>query len=313
MIGKIILIISIAILIILLIILSIIAIKIYKEFKKIFYNVECKSLLDIDLTNTHYEKHLDKIRTNILKLRERKKEDVYILNDNLKLHGSFYNNDSINTVIMVHGYHAKPENNFHTSSISFFNHNYNVLLVDDRCHNDSEGTYTTMGIQEQYDILKWINWVNENTKTQNIVLYGVSMGAATVGYLSNKLDNTNVRCLIMDCGFTSFYDEIFYQERNHKLSPLVLFFMRVFAKIKLGIDIKNSTIDSLKDSKVPVYFIHGLEDEMVPVEHTISAYNGTTSEKKVRYVENCGHTTAFLIDYDYLDKDLFLFIDKFMR
>ena len=313
MIGKIILIIILSLALFLLILLSIIGIIVYKEFKKVFYRSECKSLLDVDLTNTHYEKHLDKIRTNILELRARPKEDIYIDNDNLKLHGSFYNNDSTNTVIMVHGYHAKPENNFHASSKSFFNHGYNVLLIDDRSHNESEGSYTTMGLREQYDVLKWINWVNENTNTKNIVLYGVSMGAATVGYLANKLDNTNVRTIVMDCGFTSFYDEIFYNERNHKISFLVLFFMRLFAKMKFGIDIKNRTLDSLKESNVPVYFIHGLNDELVPVEHTISAYNVTLTEKRYHYVEGAGHTTSFLIDYDYLDQDLFLFINKYLR
>ena len=95
--------------------------------------------------------------------------------------------------------------------------------------------------------------------------------------------------------------------------PFILFFMRLFGKLEFGIDIKTRTIDALKNAKVPIYFIHGLDDEMVPVEHTIAAYNATTSEKRVHYVEGSGHTTAFMIDYDYLDKDLFLFIDKYLR
>ena len=185
-------------------------------------------------------------------------------------------------------------------------------MIDERAHNDSEGKYTTVGLKEQYDVLSWIKWVEDNTSSKNIILYGVSMGSATLGYLSNKLDNTKVKAIVMDCGFTSFYDELFYKLRNNKLSFMILMYLRMYALVLLKIDIKESTIDSLKNAKVPIYFIHGLDDEMVPVEHTIANFNATSSEKKVHYVKDSGHTTAYLIDYDYLDKDLFSFINKYL-
>ena len=310
---KILIIVGICLISIIVLIFIVLSVLMLRLFKKTFKRTECKSLLDMDLSNTHYAKHLDKIRINIKELEAKPCEVVKIKNDGLTLSGRFYNQGSSNTVIMAHGYHAKAFNNFHASSQAFFNHNYNILMIDERAHNDSEGRYTTVGIKEQYDIISWIKWVEETTNTNNIILYGVSMGASTLGYLSNKLEDTLVRAIVMDCGFTSFYDEVFYKTKTSALLPFVLFYMRLYAKMVLGIDIRKSTLESLKDAKVPVYFIHGLNDEMVPVEHTIAAFNATTSEKRVHYVEECGHTTAFLIDYDYLDKDLFSFIGKFLR
>ena len=285
----------------------------YKVFLNVFKRKKCYSLLDLDLSKTHYARNLDKIRKNIEDLRNRPCEVVSIKNDGLSLKARFYNNNSMNTVIMAHGYHAQAFNNFHASFISFFNHGYNVLMIDERAHNDSEGDFTTVGIKEEYDLLKWIKWVEDNTNTKNIILYGVSMGAATVGYASNKLDETKVKGIILDCGFTSFYDEVFFQQRNRKFLFLILFFLRLYAKMFLHIDIKKSTIECLRECKKPAYFIHGLDDEMVPIEHTIAAYNAVTVDKKAHYVPSCGHTTAFLIDYDYLDKDVFLFFDKYIE
>ena len=283
----------------------------YKVFINIFKRKKCYSLLDLDLSNTHYAKHLDKIKENIEELKNRPCEVVSIKNDGLALKARYYNNNSKNTIIMAHGYHAQAFNNFHASFKSFYSHGYNVLMTDERAHNDSEGEYTTVGLKEQYDLLEWIKWVEDNTNTKSIVLYGVSMGATTVGYVSNKLDNTKVKAIILDCGFTSFYDEIFYKEKSKGFLFLIIFFLRLYAKMILHIDIKKSTLDTLKETKTPAYFIHGIDDEMVPVEHTIAAYNATISDKKVHYVLGCGHTTAFLIDYDYLDKDVFNFLDKY--
>lgn len=309
---EILLIISISILSIIVLLFIIYGFIMAIVFKKTFGRSKCISLLDLDLRNTHYNKHLKQIKEYILYFSSIPYEVVKIKNDNLVLSGKYYNNGSPNTVIMAHGYHAKSLNNFHASGISFLNHGYNILMIDERAHNDSEGKFTTMGLKEQYDILEWIKWVERTTNTQNIVLYGVSMGAASVCYLSNKLENTLVRAIVSDCGFTSFYDEIFYQERKRIDLLLILFFMRLYAKMFLHIDIKNRVSESLKDDIIPIYFIHGLDDEMVPVEHTITNFNAVKAEKKVRYVAGAGHTTSFLIDYDYLDKDVFSFINKYI-
>lgn len=285
----------------------------YIMFKKIFRRGECKSFLDLDLSNTHYAPYIEIIRENIKKLQNIPYNDVYVENDKLRLHGRFIDLKGNNVVIMAHGYHATPFNNFQTSGLAFIEHGYSVLLIDERAHNESEGNYTHVGLSEQYDLLKWIKWVEENTKAENIILYGVSMGSATLGYVSNKLEGTKVRAMVMDCGFTSFYDEIFYKEKNNIFSFLSLFYLRLYAKMFLKIDIKKSTIESLKETSIPIYFIHGLEDEMVPYEHTIASFNAVPSDKKVRYVSGAGHTTGFLIDKDFLDNDLFDFLNGYLK
>lgn len=285
----------------------------YFVFRSNFHRVENKSLLDLDLSKTHYAKYIDILKENITEFKSLPCETFNIVNDNLKLNARYYNRNSENTVIFVHGFQAQAFNNFHASSKSFFNHNYNVLLIDQRAHNDSEGNYTTVGLKEQYDVLCWIKYLEANTNVKNIILYGVSMGAATVGYLTNKLKDTKVRVAIMDCGFISFYDEVFYKMRKSKINFLVAPFMRMWAKICLHIDIKENTLDTLACSDVPVYFIHGTNDGLVPVEHSIAAYNSCNNDKAIHYVEGAGHTAGFMVDYEFLDQDVFLFINKYLK
>ncbi|WP_431189473.1 hypothetical protein, partial [Escherichia coli] len=62
------------------------------------------------------------------------------------------------------------------------------------------------------DYVQWINKVLENNgKSQEIVLYGVSMGAATVMMTSGEKLPDNVKAIIEDCGYSSVHDELAYQ------------------------------------------------------------------------------------------------------
>ncbi|BDP53469.1 hypothetical protein EfmJHP35_13930 [Enterococcus faecium] len=75
----------------------------------------------------------------------------------------------------------------------FHDMGYNVLVPDARGHGKSEGDYIGFGWPERKDYVQWINKVLENNgKSQEIVLYGVSMGAATVMMTSGEKLPDNV-------------------------------------------------------------------------------------------------------------------------
>ena len=60
---------------------------------------------------------------------------------------------------------------------------------------------------ESKDLLKWIALVNESFPGGKIVLYGVSMGAATVMRASGLALPETVAGIVEDCGFTSCREE----------------------------------------------------------------------------------------------------------
>ncbi|HBM7987392.1 TPA: alpha/beta hydrolase [Enterococcus faecalis] len=84
------------------------------------------------------------------------------------------------TVIMAHGYMGSAE----TMSVfakMYHDGGYNVLAPDARGHGKSQGDYIGFGWPDRKDYVQWIEKVlTDNGQQEQITLYGVSMGAATV-------------------------------------------------------------------------------------------------------------------------------------
>ncbi|MGV2687118.1 alpha/beta hydrolase, partial [Clostridium perfringens] len=92
---------------------------------------------------------------------------------------------------------------------------YNVLIPDLRAHGNSEGSYIGMGWNDRLDIIEWINLIIKNYENTEIILHGVSMGAATVSMVSGENLPNNVKVIIADCGYTSVWKQF-----SHKLKGL---------------------------------------------------------------------------------------------
>lgn len=60
----------------------------------------------------------------------------------------------------------------------YSNRNYNVLLPDNCAHGNSQGSFIGMGYLDQFDIFEWINYIVSIDDNAEILLHGVSMGAA---------------------------------------------------------------------------------------------------------------------------------------
>ena len=111
-------------------------------------------------------------------------EDVFITSfDGLRLHAKFYAapDPKAPVQIMFHGYKSAAERDFCGGLREGIDGGFNVLLVDQRAHGESEGKYLTFGVNERFDCLSWANYAAERFgRDVKIYLYGISMGAATV-------------------------------------------------------------------------------------------------------------------------------------
>ena len=132
--------------------------------------------------------------------------------DNLNLHAYkvLNQNDSNKWVITVHGYTSEGIN-MSSYAKNYYDIGYNVLIPDLRSHGLSEGDYIGMGWDDRLDIIDWINTILEYNPNAEIVLHGVSMGAATVSMVSGEDLPSNVKAIVADCGYTSVWDEFAYQ------------------------------------------------------------------------------------------------------
>jgi hypothetical protein len=243
--------------------------------------------------------------------------DEYIdSNDGLKLHSykivNKYSTDK--WVIVVHGYKDSGLNVSYYAR-RYYNMGYNVLVPNLRGHNLSEGDYIGMGWDDRLDILSWIDYLLEENSECDIVLHGVSMGAATVSMASGEDLPENVRAIISDCGYTSVWDEFAYQLNEIFSLPEfpILYLTSFVSKIKAGYSLRDaSVIEQVKKSNTPILYIHGDEDDFVPYYMMEALYDATSSDKEMLTIAGATHARAAKVNPTVYWNNVFKFISKYL-
>lgn len=280
-------------------------------FLGIFYRHRAIMLEKDDIQNTQYYPFAKQLKRDILFVKEIPCENVTIkAKDGVSLFARYYNKNSNKTIIFVHGYQSSAFNNFSTATIDFLNSGYNVLLIDQRAHGNSGGRFTTLGCREKDDLQLWINYIDSKKEVADIIVYGISMGATTVGYAAENVKTNKVKGLIMEAGFTCFYDELVSSLGRVFMKRAALNYVYLMAKTVLGIDIKQSVESSLKNNKIPVLFLHGDNDKEVPLEFTERSYCACASTKEKIIVNDAGHTLCYITGGQPLQKQINNFIDN---
>jgi pimeloyl-ACP methyl ester carboxylesterase len=106
-------------------------------------------------------------------------------------------------VVIVHGY-ADSKIGGIAWAPTFRAMGFNVLAIDLRAHGESGGAQTTAGYFERHDVSRVIDQLRANrpAETAEIVLFGVSLGAAVVGAAAALRDD--VTAVIMDCPYSDY-------------------------------------------------------------------------------------------------------------
>lgn len=242
-------------------------------------------------------------------------EEVIIKSyDGLKLKGYFHRvyKDSKKVVIMNHGYTANHYIDYQFTDI-FFEEGYNVLLIDMRSHGESEGKVASYGYNESKDIGSWVRWIKDKIgEDAYIGLHGQSMGAATV-MLYGATHPNDIKFIIEDCGFTSAREAIKFQFRKVKIPFWPLYdLIRVKVKRKYKFDFNNiSPEDAIVKSDIPVLFIHGDNDKVVPTWMGKALYNEKNGEMDRLYlVQGAGHMEAYSKDKEKYKQVVKEFLDN---
>ena len=228
--------------------------------------------------------------------------DVYTSSyDGLKLHATYFEGEPDRPfAIGFHGYRSSALRDLCGISLYYYYRSFNVILVDERSHGESEGKTITFGEKERLDVLAWINYVKETYgEDKKIILFGMSMGAATV-LLSTELDLPNeVISVVADCPFSNAEEIIKKGCRDKKippsiLFPAILFGARVFGGFKLSL---HSPLEAVKNAKIPILLIHGTGDSLVPHEMSdeLAAVGKTINYLRI---DGAPHLLSMMCDED---------------
>jgi len=248
---------------------------------------------------------------------EAEPKDVYIDSfDALRLHALVDDRKSDRFVICCHGYTADASAEFPTAA-KFARMGYGVLLPDARGHGASGGTYIGMGWHERHDVLSWIEYLNETYDDPQIVLYGISMGAATVMMASGEDLPDNVKAVVEDCGYSSIAAQFAHNlKQMYKLPAFpVLNAAGIVSMRKAGYNVAKDgdVTKQLERSKTPTLFIHGDADDFVPFEMVYEVYGACAAEKELEVFPGAKHGLSEASDPERYWKVIGNFLSKYVK
>jgi uncharacterized protein len=151
---------------------------------------------------------------------------------------------------------------------------YVALTPDSRAHGGSGGEFVTYGLLEKKDVHRWLDLLEAKTsKGFPMFGYGASMGAGVI--LQALAVENRFHALIAECPFSDFR-RVSYDRLSESLNgfPALLLAPVLepaieYARLRYGLALRNvSPIDALRMSSIPVLLIHGVLDEVVPIEHS---------------------------------------------
>lgn len=254
------------------------------------------------MAGTDWDAYVPEIRASREWLTEKPHEDVYITSrDGLRLHGTYFDcQGSKHAVVCFHGYTSEGLNDYTSIARFYMEHGFSLMIVDERAHGKSEGTYIGFGCLDRYDAKLWMEHMVERLGADcELMLHGISMGAATVLMSTGLTLPQQVKGAVSDCAFTSAWEVFSHVLRNmyHMPAfPVMQIADRMARKeAGYGLDECNAR-DEVKKAGIPILFIHGDADTFVPCSMVHELYEACQSPKELLVVRGASHAEAYYKD-----------------
>ena len=241
--------------------------------------------------------------------------------DGDKLHAYFIPAVHANskTAVIVHGYGG---NGIEMMMIGYMYHHdmgYNVLLPDLNYCGLTDGEAYQMGWKDRTDVQQWMEVANTlfGGNTQ-MVVHGISMGAATTMMVAGEKQPAYVKCFVEDCGYTSVWDEFQGELKNQYHLPAfpLLYTSSVLCKLKYGWSFKEaSALKQVAKCHLPMFFIHGDNDDYVPTWMVHPLYQAKPDPKELWLVPDAQpqHARSYMHNREVYTEKVKTFTSKYIQ
>lgn len=207
------------------------------------------------------------------------------------------------TAILLHGFRGPSRLMGPWAELLFLQEGYNVLIPTLRGTWQSGGTHLALGWNERLDVPTWVDSIISKVgEDSEIVLFGISAGAATVMMSAGLTLPNNVKLIIEDCGYTDAHNQI-----RHVLSLLPVNILPehlrldVLNKIneimfdKQGVSLSDiSAINCVSNNEIPTLFIQSSNDTVVPKEMAEQLFSAAKGDKEINLLDGIGHVEGIL-------------------
>lgn len=229
------------------------------------------------------------------------------------------------TAVIVHGY---TDNAVRMLMIGYLYNKvlgYNILLPDLHAHGLSQGDEVQMGWLDRLDVLQWTAVADElfgcdAASGTQIVLHGISMGAATTMMVSGEVQHgihqqPSVRCFVEDCGYTSVWDEFGGELKAQFHLPAfpLMHITNALCRMKYGWSFREaSALEQVRKCTLPMLFIHGDADTFVPTWMVYPLYEAKPEPKELWIAPGTDHAHAYRDHTEEYTRRVKAFVEKYM-
>jgi len=219
-------------------------------------------------------------------------------------------------VILSHGWHGEPiHDSWYYGEFYFKHHDFDILMISHIGNSLSDGKYIGFSYLDGKNIKLWVDYINKTFNNEyQIFLHGVSMGASSILCATNyQLDN--VLGIIVDCGFTSGYDEISYisKYKYHVPAFYTIPYIRHLVKRYAKYDILTPCIKEDNNSLIPALFIHGTADNFVPTYMSEENYQRYKGKKELLLIKNARHAWSLRTEQIKYESKVISFINDLTK
>ena len=216
------------------------------------------------------------------------------------------------TVICIHGYSSHAEREWAFPGLFYHSLGFNVLIPYQRAHGLSEGDKITFGMLESFDMIKWIERINEITPSGKILIHGLSMGGGIALALSDHSELTSIKGIIADAptpGVESFFYNVskdIFGKNGDLVAKCAIDDINKYT----GLEAKNfDFVETVKNSAFPLLLSAGSMENLEDLFNKIKQNNPCDTD--IIILDGCNHGNGMYKQTEVYHNKIKAFIDKY--
>ena len=216
-------------------------------------------------------------------------------------------------VIFIHGHGADRHEGMRWFK-AVHQAGFNILAFDLRNQGKSAKSFSTMGYFEKRDVIRALDYLQQQKQIESIGIFGTSMGAATS--IMGMVDDSRIAAGVFEAGWANLddlYSEIIEQHMglpSYPLLPLTTWMLEQRTGMEMA---KLNPEDMLADiAPRPVFIIHCSGDNLIGFSHGERNYAAAKKPKEFWKSPCQMHARAWQSDPEYIEQRVTNYFTKYL-